>query len=147
MAIYNTPQELRDMALIADVFALNGGRVEAVNPNCADINARCDALRAEVDAHNERPCRRDVCLGKPRHTHPRDAGGEVMERIFKPLVASCDVLVFRALPDGTIPAGVFKEMTWAQANGTPILELPSATSRRELTVAETKQYLKEIGQR
>lgn len=138
MAIYNTPQELRDMATLAAIFG-----EPAVNPNCAEINAQCDALRAEVDAHNE-------YLRAPvpgRHGEFRDAGGEVMERIFKPLVASCDVLVFRALPDGTIPAGVFKEMTWAQENGTPILELPSGTSRRELTLAATKQYLREIGQR
>lgn len=59
----------------------------------------------------------------------------------------CDALAFRALPDGAIPAGVLKEIQAAQEAGMPVFELPSGILRRELSVEQTREYLKEIGQR
>jgi hypothetical protein len=57
------------------------------------------------------------------------------------------VLAFRALPDGTIPSGVAQEIKWAGEAGIPVIELPSAVNRRTLTLDQTREYLKEIGQR
>ena len=74
-------------------------------------------------------------------------GENVMQTIFEPLVQSCSVLFFRALPSGEIPAGVAKEIAIAQEVGLLLLELPSLGLRRILTVDETRAYLGEIGQR
>lgn len=64
---------------------------------------------------------------------------------FKKLVQSCDIIAFRSLPSGEIPAGVAAEID----NGLsiPVIELPSGISRRTLTVNQTREYLREIGQR
>jgi len=66
---------------------------------------------------------------------------------FLNLVESCAMLVFRAHPDGSIPAGVAAEVGKARALGQVVLELPSGFLRRTLTVAETREYLKEVGAR
>ena len=67
----------------------------------------------------------------------------VMDYFYK-LVAQCDAIAFRALPDGAIPAGIGGEI----ANlGIPVIELPSGIKRRVLTVEQTREYLKEVGQR
>lgn len=66
---------------------------------------------------------------------------------FKGIILTCEALAFRALPDGRIPAGVFKEIEWAREKGIPIFELPSGISTREMSVASTREYLKEVGQR
>lgn len=146
MAIYGTPQEDRDMALLERIFP--GEAV--INPNTPMISKQCDAMRAEIEIYNVHTptCPGGMkCMGYAPHTHPRDASGEIMTRIFQPLAKGCDLLVFRALPDGMIPSGVLKEIQWADEARIPVLELPSAMMRRELSVAATKQYLKEIGQR
>ena len=59
----------------------------------------------------------------------------------------CDVVIFRALPEGTIPAGIEKEIGWFIAFDKPVLELPSGMTRRRLTLEQTREYLKEVGQR
>jgi hypothetical protein len=66
---------------------------------------------------------------------------------FKKKVEECDCLVFRSLPDGNIPAGVYKEIQWAKEGGRPVFELPSGLLQRELSVEETREYLREVGQR
>ena len=66
---------------------------------------------------------------------------------FQQFSEECDVIIFRALPDGTIPAGIDKEVSWFIALGKPVLELPSCMFRRTLTLDETRQYLSEVGQR
>ena len=73
-------------------------------------------------------------------------GDRVMD-YFVSLVEGCDAVAFRALPDGAIPAGVAKEIERAVMSGKPVIELPSCISRRVLTVEQTREYLKEIGQR
>lgn len=62
---------------------------------------------------------------------------------FVELVNECDIIAFRAHPDGSIPAGVAKEID----TGKPVIELPSMVSMRVLSVDQTRQYLKEVGQR
>jgi hypothetical protein len=59
----------------------------------------------------------------------------------------CDVIIFRALPQGAISAGVFKEIEAFQKFSKPVLELPSMISTRELTLEQTREYLHEVGQR
>lgn len=80
----------------------------------------------------------------------RDAkknGDDVMEAVFKPLAQSAASLVFRALPDGSIPAGVAKEIDWALEAGVPVFELPSAVLSRVLSLEATREYLREVGYR
>lgn len=60
------------------------------------------------------------------------------------LCAGCDVLAFRACQDGNIGAGVFTEISNFFG---PIIEFPSRLSQRGLTVEQTREYLKEVGQR
>lgn len=62
------------------------------------------------------------------------------------VVRGSDVLVFRALPGGDIPAGIAGEIEVAREEGIPVLQLPSHTAK-VLSVEETRNYLKEVGQR
>lgn len=66
---------------------------------------------------------------------------------FKPVVEQADVLFFRAFPDGSISAGVGKEIAWAQSSGIPVFELPRMLKQRTLSIDDTVEYLKELGQR
>jgi hypothetical protein len=66
---------------------------------------------------------------------------------FKPYVLSSAVLIFRAFPDGSIGAGVAKEIAWAQGAGIPVIEIPRQIARRTLNVDDTKAMLAELGQR
>lgn len=59
----------------------------------------------------------------------------------------CHVLAFRALPDGSIPAGIAKEIEFAYEQQLHVFEIPSNLSRRVLTVEQTREYLKECGYR
>ena len=106
LAIYNTPQETRDLKTIADL----GFYVS--NPNSRE----CDE-------------------GYKR---------EGMD-FFKRFAGECGAVVFRALPDGTIPAGIAKELQFFKEAGKPMFELPSCVERRVLTVAATREYLSETG--
>lgn len=74
----------------------------------------------------------------------KNAGENVMETVFKPLVFSADILFFRGLPDGRIPAGVGQEIKWAREKGIPVLELPSSTNKRTISIEETREYLREV---
>jgi len=63
------------------------------------------------------------------------------------LVRNCDMLAFRANPDGSIPSGVMEEIETALLYGRPVFELPSNMLRRALTLEQTQEYLRESGQR
>lgn len=65
----------------------------------------------------------------------------------KNLVRRFSALAFRSLPNGSIPAGIYKEIIWARQAGILIIELPSSLLRREMSVDETREYLTEIGHR
>jgi hypothetical protein len=81
-------------------------------------------------------------------TEEKEAGykREGMEFFLKE-VDKCDVLAFRALPSGQIPAGVYKEVQRAIEMHKVIIELPSSITQRELTVQQTREYLREVGKR
>ncbi len=66
---------------------------------------------------------------------------------FRRLILASNILVFRALPDGSIPSGVAKEIEFAKAADKPIIEVPSAVERRTLSLNATREYLREVGQR
>lgn len=65
-------------------------------------------------------------------------------KYFEDIVKNCDILAFRGLPMGKIPAGVFKEIECAISNGIPVVELPCFTDRK-MQIDDTRSYLKEIG--
>lgn len=82
--------------------------------------------------------------------NPNSVANEAAYRIngmahFESLVTSCALLAFRAFPDGSIPAGVAKEIVMAGSR--PIIELPSSVSKRTLSVDQTRQFLAESGTR
>lgn len=66
---------------------------------------------------------------------------------FDHLILQCQLLVFRAFPDGSIPAGVAYEINFAKQYNISILELPVSINKRTLTVDQTRETLEEIGYR
>jgi hypothetical protein len=66
---------------------------------------------------------------------------------FRPYVEASEALIFRAFPDGSIGAGVAKEIAWALEKGIPVLEFPRQIERRTLDVNGTRAMLAELGQR
>lgn len=129
--LYGTAQEARDLETIVALFG--SGHVEVVNPGSKDIADRVEAYKADYAA-------------SPTGQYA-DSSEAVMHEVFKVLVEDADALVFRATSNGPITAGVHREIGWARACGKPVLELPSAISRRGLTVEQTREYLREVGQR
>ncbi len=67
--------------------------------------------------------------------------------VFLAAVQDCDGLVFRSFQDGTISAGVKKEIDKASFLGKFVFELPTITSGRVLSVEDTREYLKLLGAR
>lgn len=100
-----------------DLDTLRGLGYEVFNPNQEWIQAKCKEL------------------------------GASSMQLFEGMVKGCDLLAFRAHPDGMIGAGMVKEIAWAQEAGLPVIELPSSLSRRSLSVEATREYLREMGQR
>lgn len=72
---------------------------------------------------------------------------EIGMEAFKPYVLTSHVVIFRAFPDGSIGAGVGKEIGWADEGKIPVLEIPRQIPRRTLTPDETRAMLAELGQR
>jgi hypothetical protein len=67
--------------------------------------------------------------------------------VFTAAVKDCDALAFRSFQDGKISAGVKKEIDAANELSKPVIELPTITSNRVLSVDDTREYLKLLGQR
>ena len=81
-------------------------------------------------------------LGEVRNPNtPKDDEGyqEDGMEYFRGVVQSCDMLAFRVFPDGSIPAGVAKEIDYFGEG--PIIELPAATQERTLSVDVTRERL------
>lgn len=72
---------------------------------------------------------------------------EVGMEAFRPAVEASQALIYRAFPDGSIGAGVAKEIAWALQAGIPCIEFPRQVERRTLSVEDTKAMLTELGQR
>jgi hypothetical protein len=66
---------------------------------------------------------------------------------FTDLVQEHDIVAFRALPDGRLPAGVAMEVNAGKDAGKIIIELPCGIVSRTMDHAETVEYLENIGQR
>lgn len=66
---------------------------------------------------------------------------------FKEIIQSMNALAFRAIPGLGIPAGIASEINDAKELGLPIIELPCSLEMRAMSVAQTREYLHEIGQR
>lgn len=156
VALYGTPQERRDVELLERAFddGERSGVVEVVNPNSPIIERQCERVRALVNARNNLLNKQSglmdlqATLAEIDRIRPfTDASQAVMELIFKPLAQGCDLLVFRSLPDGRIPAGVAKEIEWAAEKQIPTMELPSNLSSRTMSVTQTREYLREVGNR
>lgn len=67
--------------------------------------------------------------------------------VFTQAVKDCDALAFRSFFDGKISAGVKKEIDAAMALDKPVIELPTITSHRILSVDDTRTYLTLNGNR
>lgn len=67
--------------------------------------------------------------------------------VFTAAVKDCDALAFRSFQDGKISAGVKKEIDTALELGKPVIELPTITQNRVLSVDETREYLYYLGNR
>jgi hypothetical protein len=65
---------------------------------------------------------------------------QVMEYFYK-LVRSCDAFSFRALSDGSIPAGVGGELKVARLENMPVIELPQE-DRTVLSINETRRIIR-----
>jgi hypothetical protein len=65
-------------------------------------------------------------------------------KFFRRTVNDSDILAFRALPEGLIPAGVYTEIQWAIEDGKTIIELPKLYGR-EMSIDDTRQYIREVG--
>jgi hypothetical protein len=73
--------------------------------------------------------------------------GSTEMQVYINLVRSCDMLAFRANPDGAISSGVMQEIETALLYDIPVFELPGNLLRRGLTFEQTAEYLRESGQR
>ena len=67
--------------------------------------------------------------------------------IFEVIVKESSALFFRAFLDGSIGAGVAKEIAWAAEANLPVAELPSQILRRTLSIDATRANLLELGTR
>ena len=85
----------------------------------------------------------------PEHQAKCMAGQFGEMNYFELLVRSCNVLAFRALPHGEIGAGVALEIRVALSlsGGMPIIELPCGLTKRMIGVEETREFLRDVGQR
>lgn len=117
LQIYGTPQEERDVSLLE----LLG--FEVYNPNNEDIQQLVQRWKG------------------------MDPDYDVMRKIFLPLVETCDALAYRGVPDGRLPGGVWMEATHADKLNIPIIELPYGLAWRGMTTDQSREYLRETGQR
>ena len=68
-------------------------------------------------------------------------------KYFFDIINNCDFLYFRAFPDLKIGAGVWSEIQHGIKESCIVLELPIITESRQLSVDDTREYLKHAGTR
>lgn len=105
---------------LEDIKLLNDLGFEVINPNTPEIQEKVNDF---VLLHGK---------------------NKVMS-FFDEIISKCDLLAFRALPDGKILSGISSEITSAKNYNKPIIELPCSLISRMLDYSETKQFLIEIG--
>ena len=81
----------------------------------------------------------------PKHQSGYNKKG--MDYFIEDILPYCDGCAFRALPDGSIPAGVGKEVKEMIRAAKPVIELPNFALRNWMDVADTRMYLHECGER
>ena len=64
---------------------------------------------------------------------------------FNTIIIDCDLIAFRALPNGDILSGIASELTFGKSQNIPIIELPCSLGRRMLDYPATKEFLIEVG--
>jgi hypothetical protein len=84
-------------------------------------------------------------VDNPNSPHHEPGWSAVGMRYAEIPISECDIVAFRALPDGSISSGVAKELEIAQRLNKPIFELPSSIGRRAMTYEQTREYLREVG--
>lgn len=105
-----------------DIKLLTDLGFEVVNPNT-------DAIREGIAAYKlEHPDR------------------DYME-YFRHILDSCDLLAFRALSDSKIGSGVWYEIQYMRLNAKAIIELPNLFEHRALSVFDTREHLRVVGNR
>lgn len=103
-----------------DLELLNALNFEIVNPNCPEVQI---GLKDYIELNGV---------------------AKTME-YFADLVSECDMVAFRALPDGRLLSGVAFEVQHAKNNELPVIELPRLLEKRMMNYPETKEYLTELG--
>lgn len=123
MGLYDTLQEQRD------IRTLEGMGFDVVNPNNAEVSLN---FTSSLD------------FLTPVYTYE-----EVFDMVFGQMVRDCDILAYRALPDGKISGGVILEIKEAQKNEKPVICLPNRTEilTKAMSGPETRAYLMDIGKR
>lgn len=105
-----------------DINTLEGLGFEVFNPNSGTIQEEVEKYKLEF-------------------------GDASTMEYFKVLIQNCEIFAFRAHPDGKIPSGVGYELKYAINSTKIIIELPSLISMRNLSLEDTREYLKLLGQR
>lgn len=103
-----------------DIKLLEKIGVDIINPNCEEHRNGCTKFAFKY-------------------------GKDKVMKYFENIVEDCDMIAFRALPDGQIPSGVAVEVLYAKELNLPIIELPCSITKRCQAYPETKEYLTEIG--
>lgn len=122
MGTYNTPVEERDIKTLSSLG------LEILNPNSKEISDRFAKAKEGLD------------------TKILDNYMKAFE-VFFDCVRECEVFAFRGLPNGRIPGGVAKELEVAIANNKIIIELPCSMISRSMGGEETREYLRDMGER
>jgi hypothetical protein len=103
-----------------DVDFLESLGFEVINPSTADISFGCSEYREKF-------------------------GNEHIMHYFTDIIDTCDIVAFRALPDGKILSGISAEIQHALKTNKGILELPNSIRARSMNYTDTKEYLLETG--
>jgi hypothetical protein len=111
--------------------------------------AHCLALYGKPQEERDTTILRALGFEVVNPNAPEHAAGYQREGMdyFRRFAKECDAVAFRALADGAIPAGVAEEVHAFRVESKPVIELPSGMERRALSVAATREYLRESGQR
>lgn len=121
MNLYGTEQETRDLKTIKLLFP----NKEILNPNSPEIQRQAKNIKKDTNSSEE-----------------------VMKYFLDIIEDMCDSLIFRGLPNNDITAGVWVEIKHAEKCDYPVVELPCLlSSYRELSIDDTREYLKLIGNR
>lgn len=127
MALYDTEQEKRDVALLESLG------FEVINPNSKAIQEVVESIQKQGTLDLK----------------TNDEIGHLIMEMFKEVVKQCQVVAFRSFVDFKIGAGVMTEILTAELASIPVIELPNLLLKeaRGVSVNLTRTYLQQLGQR